>query len=832
MSLGGIGGRVWSIYTVIGLATLLGVLWQSNEVRSGRLQASGPSVERRGDQKAAAEGDLLSTVLAGIDACRERVSTGEFEATETATMIRPDGTSTESGYRMREVFDRAQNKVRHEVFRKRRSITLSRRAADPPGKQDATKATSAEKMREMHGVWLALPDASALWIDDNGPVSLLPAEKLNGVVAYRPFDPIAAGLMTPDDVSHHAPYKYLKTFLSEHRAKGEVTAARDGGDFLVDVRYRVVDKDGTIVETDRRSWIDPAKNFGPVRTELRWRVSKNGKTEEWSSPSTTKVEWKKINGVFVPVSIEAARHISAGNRTLKTAIQLRWKQVNGPVDQKEFDYHLLNAPRKTVVIDRRNARLAEREEPMIRKSGLDATSGEAGQPAKSPRSGPTTPVKADTRDVVQSIAVEIKSVTAGTQSTAVDGPTLTGKVCEEEGKPVAGATVMIWTGAVKQGYSVHCPGCYQDCGKRATTDAQGTFAIPRLSPDLRFQLLVVREGYTPAFVGKVDPFQGPAAATLHRRETPADLSRVVRGRIIGPNREPVRGAVIEPEFVWFHKENGELAGWGGAVKGLDPLAVANDRGEFEVAYAKPAVRMTLMVRARGMAPKRFDDLSTGSERHTMSVDRGASVRGRLVHYGKPVGGAEMGLVSRDRVSDRFISEVRIGTEPDGSFLFVNVPAPGQWYAYAKMESIARYGATPAVACATDRDDEIVDLGAIEIKSGHGIRGRVVLSDGKSIPDGMRIGISAQRAWDSQTLPLGSDGRFEFVGLPSDDYAINPGIKGYHLSETNPNLSWSIEGVIDHDIDDFVIVLDPGKANYDGRFAGKFRGQPLKSAAQP
>ena len=79
---------------------------------------------------------------------------------------------------------------------------------------------------------------------------------------------------------------------------------------------------------------------------------------------------------------------------------------------------------------------------------------------------------------------------------------------------------MIWTAGVKHGYSIYCPGCYADCGKRAVTDAAGAFAIAHVDPELRFRLLVVREGYAPVFAEKVDPFGGPAAVKLSRRPSP------------------------------------------------------------------------------------------------------------------------------------------------------------------------------------------------------------------------------------------------------------------------------------------------------------------------
>ena len=111
-------------------------------------------------------------------------------------------------------------------------------------------------------------------------------------------------------------------------------------------------------------------------------------------------------------------------------------------------------------------------------------------------------------------------------------------------------------------------------------------------------------------------------------------------------------------------------------------------------------------------------------------------------HGQPVGRAEMGLVARDRTVGYFYSEVRIGTEPDGSFLFANVPVPGKWYVYAKMDSLHGRGASNALECGTEQDDDTVKLGDVKLQPGHRLSGRVVLTDGNPIPDGMRIVASA------------------------------------------------------------------------------------------
>jgi hypothetical protein len=411
-------------------------------------------------------------------------------------------------------------------------------------------------------------------------------------------------------------------------------------------------------------------------------------------------------------------------------------------------------------------------------------------------------------------------------------PAIVGKISERDGKPISGANVMIWTAGPRKGYSTYCPGCYADCGKRATTDAKGEFSFDRVDTTLRFNLLVVREGFAPLNVQKVEPFGNPVLATVDRRALPADPLQIVHGRVIGPTGSPIADAVVEPEMVKWKNNDGTLRGRGGAVKGLDPLAVTNEKGDFEIAYTRPALNMTVCVFARGMAPKWFVDLSTGSERHTLAVARGATIRGRLVQFGKPVPNAEIGLGNKERGMGQHYPEMRIGTQLDGTFLFVNVPTPNAWFVYAKMESIARRGATVPVSCRAPSDGEIIDLGDIHIRPGHRVRGRVVLTDGKSIADGMRMMIGSMEARDSQSAALPADGRFDFENLPTGEYNLSPAVKGYHLSDKNPNLSWTIEGRVDGDLDNFIILLDPGRESYKGRYGGRFLGKPLVSAGQP
>jgi hypothetical protein len=385
--------------------------------------------------------------------------------------------------------------------------------------------------------------------------------------------------------------------------------------------------------------------------------------------------------------------------------------------------------------------------------------------------------------------------------------TVTGKVVDSEGKPLSNATVMVYHAGVKLGYSTFCPSCYEDCGKRTRTDAAGSYTLTKLSSDLWFELLVVRDGYSPAFVKANDSSDSLApTAILHLRTPASDPTRVVKGRVIDGVGNAVPDAIVNS--VGVENDKGSLIG---TIPGLDPLAVTNDNGEFEIVYAKPANRMLLSVEARTLAPK-FAVLVTGPDRQTIELARGATIQGRLMQGGKPIGNAEIGLIGQTRggfgpqltIIGTPYSELRVGTQEDGSFALSNVPAQTNWYVYAKMESVASRGATEPKACATTRPEETVNVGEIQLRPGYRLEGRVLLSDGKSVPEGMRVIITSQRVWDSQTAVLDKGGHFVFLSLPEGEYSISPAVRGYGL----PDGQYEVETSVDRNVNDFVISLNP------------------------
>jgi hypothetical protein len=81
------------------------------------------------------------------------------------------------------------------------------------------------------------------------------------------------------------------------------------------------------------------------------------------------------------------------------------------------------------------------------------------------------------------------------------------------------------------------------------------------------------------------------------------------------------------------------------------------------------------------------------------------------------------------------------------------------------------------------------------------RGKVVLTDGNPVPPGMRITVSSERAFDSQTAILAPDGTFEFGGLAKGAYSVFASVRGYRPPSGSPTAM-----TLDKDVTDYVLSL--------------------------
>jgi hypothetical protein len=387
------------------------------------------------------------------------------------------------------------------------------------------------------------------------------------------------------------------------------------------------------------------------------------------------------------------------------------------------------------------------------------------------------------------------------QATTVEHAIAIGKVVDAEGKPIEHAMVLVYSASIRKGFSIFCPTCYVDCGKRTFTQADGGYTIRGLSSDLLFNLLVTRQGFAAKFVNAVDPQKGPAeAAILNRRTLPANPAQIIKAKVVDKKGTPIRDALVEQKgAVVGQARSFGPAGW------LDLMSVTDDDGEFEIAYGKPLDAAIVLVAPRAMAPK-VATVQSGRHGDIITVTDGSTIRGRLMQDGKPIAQAEIGISTYNRAISQSFPEVRIGSDEQGRFTITNVPPHRIWYVYTKMESLASRGmASEIVECATQDDGRDVDLGDIPVKQAYTLRGNVVLTDRKPIPPDMHMNLFSGRIPDSQTLVLPPDGKFEFHGLGRGVFALTPSVRGYE-----PGEGVSLEILIDQDLSNLELPLQPTK----------------------
>jgi carboxypeptidase family protein len=365
-----------------------------------------------------------------------------------------------------------------------------------------------------------------------------------------------------------------------------------------------------------------------------------------------------------------------------------------------------------------------------------------------------------------------------------DSATIHGTVVDDTGQPAKDASVFVYSARLKQGYAIVCPTCFIDCGKHADTDAQGQFTITGLNPTLKFRLLVVKEGFTATAKGGVDPVQGPLQPIkLTQREPTTDQSKIVRARVIDDVGNPIAGAVVEPVGAI---ESANLSSFG-TINWMDELAVTNAAGEFVINSTRPVEKIMLKISPRGLAQK-IVTVPSGSAINSVVMTEGVTIMGRLVApNGTAIPQAEVVMIPLDHFNEESFSDMRVGTDRDGSFVFTNVPARRIWGIYPSIESLGDRNLAAAPRwCESPADRQVVKVGKITLRPGFSVSGKVVLVDAKWVPPGMHVTINPEWTVTNRLTPIASDGTFAFNTLAPGIYSLTVGINGYKPTDDSPH----------------------------------------------
>ncbi|TWU45652.1 Dioxygenase [Novipirellula aureliae] len=182
---------------------------------------------------------------------------------------------------------------------------------------------------------------------------------------------------------------------------------------------------------------------------------------------------------------------------------------------------------------------------------------------------------------------------------------LTGKVQDENGSPIAGAIVDIYTARPRVGAALTCPSCYRDCAKSTTTDSEGRFSFNELDSGLLFRVLVMAPGRRPQLTRLTDPQTTQLDVKLEPIPTNLPIDRILNGRVLDDQGEPLAGAVVSPSGAKTSEKR-----WWGSLPGVDEASVTDAEGRFVITSQDAKLGLDLEVTSPGFAdfPSQLFDL--------------------------------------------------------------------------------------------------------------------------------------------------------------------------------------------------------------------------------
>jgi protocatechuate 3,4-dioxygenase beta subunit len=373
--------------------------------------------------------------------------------------------------------------------------------------------------------------------------------------------------------------------------------------------------------------------------------------------------------------------------------------------------------------------------------------------------------------------------------TATWADTLRGVVRDDAGQPVAGARIDVATATPKVGRGVFCPSCYVDCQKWTRTDEQGRFEIGGLDPKLKFRILATAPGKQSEYTPLVNPEVEAASITLLNVPTNLEPQRLISGLVLNDGGRPIAGALLHP----VGYQDGRRTSFGG-VKGR--AAVSDEQGHFQLLLDEQYEAVLVQVTADQFAGTQVT-LKPAEESRVL-VPVGATVTGTLMSDGQPLSGVPLAVVQLNRRSSQhFIKSVLAITDADGQFAFRHLPADQK---YALFSPVGDLGSDTGLNLTTSvietktfqvpGDGEVRHLGPLETIPGFTFAGRLGMPDGQPLPEGVKISLGRDPAWDLIELRVDDDGRFGISQLPPESYEVQVIFPGWNYGEPRwqPNLS--------------------------------------------
>ena len=364
----------------------------------------------------------------------------------------------------------------------------------------------------------------------------------------------------------------------------------------------------------------------------------------------------------------------------------------------------------------------------------------------------------------------------------------------DDGKPIAGAIVLLTPKGFGDG-SAATPGKQAE-PLHARTDAKGDWRIDEVKPG-RFALSASARGFLPARLQGVDVQAG-------QDNTDRDLQLVaggieLRGSVTDISGGPIEGALVQI----MRMDEGNLIDFGRAPSAVltddDGAFVASvPRGSFTLTASHPEyVAETEMVQVEG--PRTI----------ALVLAPGSTISGivRALPDGAPVAGAIVFANAADRDGGGFTvggwGEARVVSDQNGAFELRGLSAGVR----AVTASSPTHASVDAVEVALGVAEQVTGI-EVWVDRSFRISGFVVRrgAEEEGGLEGVLVGAFSLQppALFAATAPTAEDGWFEITGVRPGSYMV-----GAIGEEALPNITGTSAQVVDADVDDLLVVMDPG-----------------------
>ena len=341
----------------------------------------------------------------------------------------------------------------------------------------------------------------------------------------------------------------------------------------------------------------------------------------------------------------------------------------------------------------------------------------------------------------------------------------------------------------------------------ATAGPDGHFVLGPLSDDQVYLLTGYAEGFEPASGTNAGTAPVELRLAPDRNKKPEGKFSL-RAKVVGADSKPIAWARVDPDGVGT--ENG--TGWGYAKTFPDHVFTDKD-GAFVFARDQKFTRLQVYVEVPGSARAHLW-LDTTNPANLVQLGPGGVIQGRVQKEGKPLADLRVGVSGSDRNSMVDAGHYETRTRADGTFVFSHLAPDTSWQLYGIIASFKAHGSLPPRLVRSGGDGQTNDLGDLEVTAALRLSGTVQARNGEPVPKDLKVSVSYETAWDSQSEKVDASGHFAFDGLHFGKTEVGIQQRGWRLSGENQSMdiynSFRLAGLLEADKTDLVLLVEKGE----------------------